>query len=340
MRKIWALDFGAEVTTVVVVEEKSRRDLKLLAKAQSPTRGFQDSVVISVGDAVESVFEAVHSAERMCGFKCDKLNYNYDDGAIEMARPVGSKALIGEGQISRADIADAQRIALRTVGHFDKSPVFMNPTTYLMDGKDSVANPVGVFGHELEVRLFILLGRAFQLQRMKRVFERAGIVKTQFVVTALSAAYGVLDEGALKKRSLVWDVGRDLVQAAVIHQGTLHDFSIFVSRDLSIGELAKKISAQSREIMHRTPFIEAIVLTGDLAEKETLLSTLSEQALLPVSVRSASFQAHLTRPQDASLAGLVYFAIEKQPRVPSVKPSREVLVGLKDKTASFLNDYF
>ncbi len=340
MRKIWALDFGAEVTTVVVAEEKSRREFKLLAKAQSPTRGFQDSLVISVGDVVESVFEAVRSAEEMCGFKCDRLNYNYDDSGIETARPVGSKALVGEGQISRADIADAQHIALRTIGHFEKSPVFMNPTTYLMDGKDAVANPLGVFGHELEVRLFILLGRAFHLQRMKRVLERAGIAKTHFVVTALSAAYGVLDEADLKKRSLVWDVGRDQVQAAVIHQGILHDFSIFSSRDLSIGDIAKRISTQSREIMHRTPFIEAIDLTGDLAEKEVLLSTLSDHALLPVSVRSASLPAQLTRPQDASLAGLIYFALERQSKVPSVKPSREVLVGLKDKTASFLNDYF
>ncbi len=340
MRKIWALDFGAEATTVVVAEEKSRHDIKLLAKAQSPTRGLQDSRVISVGDIVESVFESVRGAERMCGLKCDKLNFNYDDASIEIARPAGSKTLAGEGQISRADIADAERIALRTIGHFEKSLVFVNPIHFLMDGKDSVINPIGVFGHELEVRLFILLGRAAHVQQMKRVFERAGITKTQFVVTALSAAYGVLGQSSQKKRTLVWDVGRDLVQGAVTQQSILYDFSIFASKDLSISDIAKGMSAATREIMHRTGFIEEIILTGDLSEKDALATTLSDHVSLPVSVQAAALTAHLTRPQDASLAGLVYFALEKQSKVPSVKPSREALAGLKDKTTSFLNDYF
>ncbi len=340
MRIIWALDFGAETTTVVVAEEKSRRDIKLLAKAHSPTRGLQDTLVTSVGDIVESVFEAVHSAERMCGLKCGKLNYNYDDVSIEITRPAGSKTLAGEGQISRSDITDAERIALRTIGHFEKSPVFVNPIHFLMDGKDSVVNPIGVFGHELEVRLFILLGRAAHVQQMKRVFERAGITKTQFVVTALSAAYGVLGEAAHKKRTMVWDVGRDQTQCAVIQQGILHDFAIFVSRDLSITDIAKKMSVESREIIRRTGFLEEIVLTGDLSEKGALASTLSDQVSLPVSVQAAALTTHLTRPQDASLAGLVHFVLEKQSRVPSVKPSREALAGLKDKTTSFLNDYF
>jgi cell division protein FtsA len=340
MRKIWALDFGAEATTVVVAEEKSRRDIKLLAKAQYPTRGLQASLVTSVGDIVESVFESVRSAERMCGLKCDKLNYNYDDASIEIARPAGSKTLAGEGQIGRADIADAERIALRTIGHFERSPIFVNPIHFLMDGKDSVVNPIGVFGHELEVRLFILLGRAAHVQQMKRVFERAGINKTHFVVTALSAAYGVLDEAAHKKRTLVWDMGRDLVQGAVTQQGILYDFDIFVSGDLSIADIAKRISAQTREIMRRTGFIEEVVLTGDLSEKDALASALSDHVSLPMAAQSPTLVTHLTRPQDASLAGLVHLALEKQSRMPSVKPSREALAGLKDKTTSFLNDYF
>ena len=340
MRRIWALDFGADTTTVVVAEEKGRHDFKLLAKAEAATQGIQEGIITSIGDVVESVHESVHAAEKMCGLNCEKILYNYDDLGIETASPAGVKSLVGEGQISRSDIADAEKLAIRTTGHFEKSLVLANPIHYLMDGKDSVTNPIGVFGHELEVRLFILLGRAQQLQHLRRVFERAGIDKVQPVVTAVSAAYGVLDEAAMKKRTLVWDLGQDRAQAIVIQQGVCYDFSICRTHTAKLFELSRRLGEETRAVLHRTGFVEEIILTGDLAEKEPLASGLAESVSLPVSVQAPSSPSHLMKTRYASIAGLVYFGFDKQVAARTVKPGKEVLAGIKEKTTSFLSDYF
>src|SRR6185503_1337400 len=155
--------FGEGAVTALAAESRPDGEVRLLARAESPLKGVERGELTHIGDAVESVVAALRAAENAAGLKCEQVLYNFDDVSLEGHFPSGSRMLSGEGQIRVSDIAQAALAAERLVNHFEKSAVYSAETGFLIDGKDPVANPVGVFGRQLDVQLHVLMARAGHL---------------------------------------------------------------------------------------------------------------------------------------------------------------------------------
>jgi cell division protein FtsA len=154
---IWAVDFGDQKVTALVAQVKPGGELALAGSAEVPAQGLVKSEFIHTGDVTECLVEVLRGAERSSGSRCRAIAYNFDDVFLESRFPVGSKTLAGEGQIRPSDVEQAVASARRFVGNFEKSIVYSGRIHFLIDGKDSVVNPVGVFGRQLEVGLHVLM---------------------------------------------------------------------------------------------------------------------------------------------------------------------------------------
>ena len=209
---LWVVDFGYEVVTALVAEPKGG-SFRLLGTAQLPSAGMKYGEIENPGDVTESLVAVLRQAGKSSSLKCDAIFYNFDDPHLESRSPSGSRLLSGEGQIQRVDIDQAVLSAMRLVGHFEKSAVYSRQTHFLIDGKDSVVNPVGVFGRQLDVRLHVLLASTQNLENWKKVIRRAGLNKGTGVLSALSSVYGCLDREERRGRRRVFDLGRDILNA-------------------------------------------------------------------------------------------------------------------------------
>ncbi len=340
MKKIWALDFSQTSVTVAVAEAKPNAELRLLGSGQSPTQGYVAGDLESLGDAAEALVSALRKAEQSAGFRCENLFFNIDDPELEGCHSTGSKALTGEGQIRSEDLREAMDTALRMANRFDRSAVYSCATGFLMDGKDWVANPVGVFGRQLDVSMYTLLARAEHCERWQKVIERARLKRGIPVLSVLSASYGVLRPEDHPRTVLLWDLGRDCLNAAVVCEGILREALVLKAESLSAPEIASAVSARSKKIVENDPAIEETILTGDWAEKESLVERIRSQSERPLSVRAPWAVAGLNDLRQASLVGLLRLGAESHQGSRSTPLGKNLFLGLRQKAVSMINEYF
>ena len=339
MKRIWALDFGRDSAVVAVAEARAGGEFHLLGGGEAPARGFAGGDLESLGDVTEAVVAAVRAAEQSSGLKCESLFYNIDDVSLESSHSTASKSLTGEGQIRQEDVRDAMETALRMVGRFERSAVYSCATGFLIDGKDRVINPVGVFGRQLDVSMHVLLARADHRERWQKVIERSRLKEGVPVLSLLSTSHGVLEPGDLQRSVLLWDLGRDVLSSALICEGTLREAMALKAEGLSVADTVSAVLTHSKKMKNHDTVIEEMMLTGDLAENHALTEKIKSQWQGPVSVKAPWGIVELCQPRQASLAGLlrVAGASHKGPRSSQLGKN---LVGLRQKAVSLINEYF
>lgn len=334
-RALSALDFGAD-SVVALIGEKKDGAFRLLGAGNAPAAGVRQAAVVHTGDAVEAILEAVGNAERSAGLKTDRWYYNFDDVSLAAARTRGSKSLAGEGQITQADVDDACRVARRLMGRFERVELYARPVNFVIDDRDTVSDPLGVFGRKLDAEMVVLTASAEQAEDWRKVMRRAGIGGAVPVVSSWSTAYAVIPAADRQRRWIIADAGRDLVAISAFHENRIEDLRIFATPDAK--ELPAAIASAAHELLPAGK-PEAVLITGDLAD-----AALEEAvgALARAAVRSASpiGIARLEEPRYASAAGLLWVADELERKSPILNPEKGLMTGLRQKAAAFINDYF
>lgn len=332
---VWALDFGEHDVNALAAHQKTSGEWEVLAKGCSRALGRPNGEITRLSDVAESVTEALRLAEQGAGLRCRKLYFNFDDARIECAHPVGSKTLSGEGQIGREDVRDAARSAARLVGDFEHTPVYTRETNYLIDGKDSVGNPFGVFGHCLDVTLHVILARARVLEQWKDVMRRSQVDFAVPVLSLDSVCSAVVENAALP--GIVWDLGEDFVSGGVVERGVLREYSVFSPSETK--NAPEQIAVTSRQWQERRGIEGTIILTGDNAEKASWAGKLTHDGLMTVAASSKNVPG-LNEPSNASLAGLLTAAAQRERRSAYVKASGLWAGRVRDKANALIQEYF
>jgi cell division protein FtsA len=340
MKKVWALDFGFDSAIVAVAETKTNGELRLLGGGESPAEGNACGDLERLGDVTESVVSALRKAEKSSGLKCRTLFFNMDDFTLENCSSTGSKILSGEGQIRFEDVQEAMASAMRMVGQFEKSAVYSCATGFLIDAKDSVTNPVGVFGRQLDVTMHALLARAEYCERWQQVIDRSHLKQGIPVLSVLSSAYGVLSPEEHRKNVLLWDLGRDYLSAVTIREGSIRQAVVLRTDTRDETEIAREVSARSKEINEINPAVHEMILTGDLAEKDSLVECVRSQWKHPVAVKTPWGVAELRQSRQSSLVGLLRVAAESRRGSGSSQLGKNLFLGLRQKAVSLINEYF
>jgi cell division protein FtsA len=260
---VWALDFGEHSVIAVAGRERSAGQWSLVGEGRSRALGRSGGEIVKLSDVVESVTDALRQAEKSAGLRCRRLYFNFDDAGIVSAHPCGYKSLSGEGQIRREDVRDASGAASRSVGDFEHASVYTREVRYLIDGRDSVGNPLGVFGHRLDVTLHVLLARSRVLEMWKHVMRRAQVERSVPILSLDSVCQATLERKAPGR--VLWDLGDDFMSGGVVEKGVLREYAVFLSAQTKWPEVAEKIASASREWMGRHGVVEPLVVTGDWA---------------------------------------------------------------------------
>lgn len=334
-----ALDFGADLVRVLVLEQNGRGGIKVLASAEAPSKGFAQGELSHVGDAVEAIVDALREARSSAGCDGGTLYYNLDDPKMESLFPRGSKNLSGEGQIRPQDVAQVKDAAERLISRFEKVQLYAAELKFLIDGKDAVLNPLGTFGRSLDVFMHVVMIRSDHADLWSKVMKRAGVRKGVPVLSAWSTAKGVIPASETNKRRLLFDLGRDLTSVFVHTNDRITDHRSMVSCKTE-KEFLENAAAAARDLFSRHANIEEALATGDRAGDAGILERLGQLTSFPVQPAPLPSLSGCERPWKSSLAGLAAIGgeMEKQKGAPALE--RDFLVRLKEKAVSFFEAYF
>ncbi len=327
---------------VVIVTASAREDgrLKVLGGGEAPIAGIEKGELVSVADFAESVCEAAAKAERSSGIAIGRLYYNFDEARIESAWLTGSRLLDGEGDVQTADVRAAVSAAERLVGNFEKKIVYSAETEYMIDEKDAVADPVGVFGHRLDVTVHFLLARADRWDLWSRLFRRAGIRRATPVLSGLSSAYGVLTAQERQAKKIIWDLGADYLNGLLMDRGRIREYRTLLSDNDGWDALSGVVLAVCQDFQKKNPGVSEVVLTGDCANDAKLFGELKDSLDVPVRRAAPQGIEKLIEMRHASAAGLLRLASEMEGRSFVNRPEKSVLSGTREKVKTFLSEYF
>ena len=334
------MDFGSEKTRVLVGVRENDRSFRILGAGESPSMGIREGEIAHLGDAVESVMAAVEKAEDSAGLAVNTLYYNFDDAQIQSIRACGSETIKGEGEIRASDIRQAAETAQRLVGDYQKSIVYAREINFLIDDRDVVTQPLGVFGRKLEIRLHMLMARAEHCEAWRKLVERAGIDRGVPVISAWSAAYAIVPSQDRRRKRLILDAGRDFLNIFIFGNNMISDHRVLLTKKADFPEAAGEWAAVVKEWLRRETGLEEMLVTGDLADDEGLVGRLQPAASLPVRRASPSGVAELGQPSYASLVGLLSVADEIKRKSPLLSDRGGLLATAKKKAVSLFHEYF
>ena len=336
---VGVLDFGAEEAVVLIGDKTAQGQLRVIGSGRFRALGVDKGQIVNIGDAVESVAEAASRAERSAGMMLKTLFYNLDDPNIEARRPVGSRILDGEGEIQPLDIKQAVESARRMAGDYDKTILYAKETDFVVDDKDAVADPLGIFGHKINLTLETLLVRASHFDAWQKILRRAGFSKAKPVLSGLSVVRGVLTDEQQKETRVVWDLGKDLLTGVVYGNNRVRAYRVIAHDESLWDQSSSVILAVTQGWQQEFGGILETVVAGDLAEDQKIISALREGTALPVRRAQATLEG-MPGFTCASLAGLLKIAYEIKKKSMILRPKKDVLAGMKQKADAFLNDYF
>jgi len=336
LKRFSVLDFGAHHVRAISLEKKEGGGFDVLGAGESVSRGVSRGEFTHLGDAVECVSEAVRRADQAAGVKTETLYFGYDDPGTESLLRSGSKQLSGEGQVRFEDIRDARLAAERSVGHFEKSIIYSREVYFLIDERDRVDQPIGVFGRKLDVCLHMVLARSAYYDLWRRLMRRAEISRAIPVLSSWATAYGVTTAEERAEPVLVWDLGDDYVSGCVFHNRAIVDYWSKAKPEHHCEDTVIELSQRFREAHGR---ISKVRITGDWAS-DGVAERLAAALNCPCQIGHPSLFHEWSSPCLSSLMGLVLVADELESRRGLFKSERGLLSSVRNKATSFLNDYF
>jgi cell division protein FtsA len=334
------LDFGPDKVIALIGARRPDAAFDILGAGDARARGVGDGEITRLGDAVESVVEAVRKAERAARLKIKKIYFNFDDPLMESVYSKASKPLAGEGEIERADVEEVCALAERMVARFERSVVYSKPLDFLIDERDAVENPVGVFGRKLGVTSHILRARSERLEVWQKLVERAHLEKGVPVLSAWSTAYGVLRPEDRKRGRLIADVGSDFMNFFIFENNRIARFKTLSPAKLETGDWTVKAIEASRELAETHDGVEEVLVTGDRAEEDRCEKAFREAFGERFRVAPPLGVSILASPRFSSAAGLLRVAAELEKKAPSLSKEKGFITGVKEKAKEFIDEYF
>jgi hypothetical protein len=331
MRPLWALDAGGGRVRVAAAEKRADGFRVLgVGEAAWPER---EAAALHVGDCAEAVTAAMRAAENAAGFSVDVLHYNFRDPSLHEANGQGTKILSGDGQIRTADVEDACRAAKRGAGDFDSRQVYFRTAGYVIDERDAVDDPIGVFGRKLDVSVYMLFADARACEWWRRVLDRTPARRCVRVLAAWSAAYAVIPPPDRAAKRLLVDAG-DVTTAFVFGAGRVRRAAAWF-----LDDACARLPEWAAAALAEEAGIREVLVCGDSADDPRVLSALD--GLGRDIHRCAPYGlAPFDRPGDAALAGLLRVADELESRRPLLHADGGLLARARQRVTSLLNEYF
>src|SRR4051794_6102442 len=188
-----AIDVGTTKVTTLVGEVLGTGELRILGVGVSPAAGLTRGMVDNIREATDAIKASVEKAERASGTRILSAHVGISGAHIESANNRGIVAIPDRARpISRDDIARAIEAAKIISTPANRDILHVIPRYFVVDGQDSVTDPLGMFGQRLDVDAHIITVAASAIANVTKVIEGAGVQVDELVLEPLASAEAVL----------------------------------------------------------------------------------------------------------------------------------------------------
>ncbi len=233
------LDIGTSSIKVLVAEWVDGQ-MNVIGVSNVPSSGVKDGIIVDIEAAANAIKEGVDQAEEKAGISIDKVNVGLPANLLQIEPTQGMIPVITESkEIKDEDIERVVQSALTKSITPEREVISLVPEEFIVDGFQGIRDPRGMMGVRLEMRGLIYTGPSTILHNLRTTVERAGIQVETIIITPLSLAKSVLNEGEREFGATVIDMGGGQTTVASMRAQELQYTNIypeggdFVTKDIS-----------------------------------------------------------------------------------------------------------
>jgi cell division protein FtsA len=224
---ICAIDIGSNKISVALALIKKNRISNIFFD-YLPSRGVKEGVIVDATELVICLTKILKSLKIKSGIKIKFIHTNFSgkDISTKHSHAIIPLAERGNKVITSTDIAMANEQARILGSSLDDEIIHVIPSSYSIDSKSHVINPIGLYSHRLEVDLYLVCARLASLQSLSRVISQAGYEIRSLSFSALATSKAVFGIKEKRGLSVFCDVGSDVTELLIFKDGLLQNIQI------------------------------------------------------------------------------------------------------------------
>ena len=224
---ICAVDIGSNKIASTLAQVK-RGHLENMFFEVMPSRGVKEGVIVDATELVTCLTKIIKSLKTKSGLKIKFIHTNFSgkDISTKHSHAIIPLAERGNKVITSTDIAYANDQARILGSSLDEEIIHVIPSSYTIDSKCNVINPIGLYSHRLEVDLYLVSARLSSLQSLSRVVSQSGYEIKELSFSGLATSKAVFNKEEKRGISVFCDVGSDVTELLLFKDGLLQDIQI------------------------------------------------------------------------------------------------------------------
>jgi cell division protein FtsA len=281
---IVGLEIGTSKVCAVVGEVNAEGSLNVVGLGQAKSRGVRKGEIADPTFAEEDVRQAIVEAEQMADVEIRSVYLGVTGGHLRGFNNRGVHPVVSaDREITEEDVQDviknAKTINLPAQNHV----IHAIRQHFLVDGQDSITNPVGMLGSRVEVDVHVVHGNLNRLQNAIRTVKGLQLEVDDIVFTGLASSLAVLSGDQKEVGSLVIDLGGGATEYVVYADGIIRHTGVLavggdhVTNDLAYGLKVPLSRAENLKLQHGCAL-------SDSADKGQTVSLPAEPGLPPKTI--------------------------------------------------------
>lgn len=244
------LDIGTTKICAVVGEMQESGILDIVGVGENYSTGLRKGVVVNIEQTVQSIRKAVENAELMAGCEINAAYVGIAGSHIMGINSHGVIAVKG-GEVAQYDIERAIDAARAVAIPADREVIHILPQEYIVDDQRGIADPLGMAGVRLEVKVHIVTGAVSSAQNIVRSCRRSTLEVADIALESLASAKATLTDEERELGVALVDLGGGTTDIAIFDNDAIKHTAVLaiggqnLSNDIAFG-LRTPISSAER----------------------------------------------------------------------------------------------
>lgn len=219
---ICAIDIGSNKISAVLVLIRKNKIVNVFFD-NFVSRGVKEGVIVDATELVICLTKILQSLKVKSGLKIKFIHTNFSgkDISTKHSRAIIPLAERGNKVITSTDISMANEQARILGSSLEDEIIHVIPSSYSIDSKSNVINPIGLYSHRLEVDLYLVCARLASLQSLSRVVSQAGYEIRSLSFSGLATSKAVFGIEEKRGISIFCDCGSDVTELLIFKDGLL-----------------------------------------------------------------------------------------------------------------------
>lgn len=303
MRYICGIDIGSSKIAACLGYFKGRELTNLWWDSVTAV-GLKRGQLQDVQGLTSAISQLLKKLKAKSGIKIKSVYLGFASQNIVTKHSQAVIPLVERGSklVTKKDLRNVTQQAQILGSHLEDEILHAEPSSYTVDNENEVINPLGLYGHQLKVDLYLICAKSSYVNTIIEMINRLGFKLNDLTLSGLAVSQAVFNSKKPEGLNVLCDVGKDNTQVLIFNDRRLVHYQIItsggddlttsLSQELNLSySLAEEVKVSYGRIQNK----------GDAQDKEIIIKkdnsyfTLSQNLVIQVLSRASNQIANSIR---------------------------------------------